>query len=463
MKDLEYISSQVSKGKNLNINLDKYGKGMASMYHDLSLVKLSMNYYTIYDMNQDEDCTEPLYLDIYNQLNGIIKDYLANKIDISVVEALRQEVTNIMDVVVALIDRMRIYEHVLNRVEYRFKEGKTDNSYYNNYLTNDLMHYILSHQDNVVINTKIAEVVGQLPMRLSKNKFFSYMKEAFSLYHGAQKGTIDDFDYSLRTTAMLTVPLKYNDCLDTYKKLVDMLAKADYDNIDASQYNELYQSLTKDTQKINELADSFVLLTQIINDLYSAVLMRDYDVEPTTETALAVKIIDIINQSALLGTEVPKDLAESFAAFEGVQERLLSVIEKNEYVLDEVFEMYEDKLKAFGERELFEALKNAAKLQSGSNFVKLRADSDYATVPDASYADAVCERLIFDLQAAFKAWSQPVRRAVMASVFSQLPVLFNNTEEIHSYINVSLMQCTDEAERIATIEILKSIMEGFNL
>jgi len=72
----------------------------------------------------------------------------------------------------------------------------------------------------------------------------------------------------------------------------------------------------------------------------------------------------------------------------------------------------------------------------------------------------VCEHLIDDMQQGFKALGQPVKRAVMATVFSQLPVLFNNTDEIQNYINMSLIQCSDEAEQMAVVEILKSMMEG---
>jgi hypothetical protein len=60
----------------------------------------------------------------------------------------------------------------------------------------------------------------------------------------------------------------------------------------------------------------------------------------------------------------------------------------------------------------------------------------------------------------FENVSIQVRRAVMATVLSQLPVFFNNTEEIQSYINISLMQCSDDAEQKATVEILKALMEG---
>ena len=138
----------------------------------------------------------------------------------------------------------------------------------------------------------------------------------------------------------------------------------------------------------------------------------------------------------------------------------MSIVEKNEYVLDDAWDIYKDKLEAFGVKELFESLKIVTKLQSGSDFVVLENDASYDEIPDNSYADTVCEHLIDDMQQAFKVLGQPVKRAVMATVFSQLPVLFNNTDEIQNYINMSLIQCSDEAEQMAVVEILKSMMEG---
>ena len=81
-------------------------------------------------------------------------------------------------------------------------------------------------------------------------------------------------------------------------------------------------------------------------------------------------------------------------------------------------------------------------------------------IPENSYADEVCEQLIDDMAEMFENVSTQIRRAVMATVLSQLPVFFNNTEDIQSYINISLMQCSDKAEQKATVEILKSLMEG---
>lgn len=487
MKDLDAVSSKISKGQNLNIYLEKYGRSMASLYHALSLVKLSMNYYTVCDIYYDtldkKGYNHDLYDNLYHRFHLFVRNYLDNQMDIKQLKAMRQDVMDIMSVVISFVDQLRIYEYVLNRVEYRFKDKEQypfDKEYYNTYLTNDLIHYIFSEKDNVVVNSKIAELVGQLPMRLSKERFFSYIREAFSLYHGAQKGSIDDFDYLIRSTALLSVSKKQTENkviveqdFDEYKKIMDILVKTDYKTIDVTMYNTLNKELKIGIEKINELSDNIVLLIQLINDLYTVALMKEYSIGSTTQTVLAKEIIESINNQCFgspdrvasdndssYSHELFEKIADKFIAFEGVQENILSITQKNEYVLDDAWDMYKDKLDTFGVNALFQSLKMVTKLQSGSDFAMLDSDASYMEIPDNSYADTVCERLIDDMQKVFKNLGQPVKRAVMAAVFSQLPVLFNNTDEIQHYINMSLIQCSDEAEQMAAVEILKSIMEG---
>ncbi|MBQ4284346.1 MAG: hypothetical protein IJB96_10525, partial [Lachnospira sp.] len=273
MKAMNYISQQISKGKDLESNLSKYGTGMSSMYHTLAYIKLSMNYYTAYDCQREELCKDSLYNKHLMEFHRLIGELLENNLKCADrVENLRNEITSVMEVVTAYVDRLRIYEYVLNRVEYRFVDKEFDEQYYNTYLTNDLIHYILSDKDNVVIHSKIAEVVEQLPMRLSRNKFYDYLRDAFSLYHGAQKGTIDDFVYSLKTTAMLNVPEGFESMFPDTRELLNVLENADYAALDEAAFDNLTGALSLAVEKMTSCADAFVLLAQLVNDLYTVVL-----------------------------------------------------------------------------------------------------------------------------------------------------------------------------------------------
>lgn len=460
MKDLNYVSQEILKGRNLKENLNKYATGMASLYNGIAYIKLSMNYYTVYDMLKEKEFNDEQYLTLFNEFNNIIDEILHGKWNVNAISALRDKIISIMEVVTDYVDCLRIYEYVLNRIEHRFSGQELDEEYYGTYLTNDIMHYILQDKDNVVVNSKISEVIGQLPMRLSKNKFYEYIKDAFSLYHGAQKGTIDDFVYALKTSAMLRQTTGFKDMFPEMYDIINTLSNADYSNIDADEYNRLHGALQIATEKMTVCADMFVLLAQMVNDAYTIILTADFTLDNVSEVDNALTIISEVKKAIDNNyADTDENVLERFVEFEGKQERILMITSKCDYAIDEALSNYKDELNSYNLYDRYVSLSKVIKLQSGSDFVLLEKDESAVDIPDDTYADNVAEELIKLLDESFKKHSQIVKRAVMSSVMSQLPVFFNNTKEIQDYINISLEQCADKAERMAVIEVMKMIMQ----
>lgn len=73
MKNLGYIASEITKGKNLTENLEKYGKGLSSLYNGLAYIKLSMNYYTILNMIKDNEIDDEQFLAMFEKVNEVIE------------------------------------------------------------------------------------------------------------------------------------------------------------------------------------------------------------------------------------------------------------------------------------------------------------------------------------------------------------------------------------------------------
>lgn len=461
MKNLNYIAQEISKGHNLKDNLNKYATGMASLYNGLAHIKLSMNYYTVYDMLKENEFSDREYNNLFGEFNDIIQNQiLEGRYNVEAVNNIRNRIISIMEVVTDYVDCLRIYEYVLNRIEHRFSGKELDEEYYGTYLTNDIMHYILQDKDNVVINNKISEVVGQLPMRLSKNKFYEYIKEAFSLYHGAQKGTIDDFAYALKTSAMLRRTEEFESMFPEMYDIISTLSSADYSAVDEAEYNRLKGALQIAAEKMTSCADMFVLLAQMVNDAYTIILTGDFALDNISEVENAISIISDVKKAIDNGySEVEDDVLQRFVEFEGKQERILMVISQCDYTIDEAVNNYKEELDNQGIYDRYKKLSRIVKLQSGSDFVVLEKDEKDMEVPDDSYADDVAQELITLLDNSFKGHPQMVKRAVMSSVMSQLPVFFNNTQEIQDYINISLEQCADKAERMAVIDVMKLIMQ----
>lgn len=457
MKSLTHIAQEITKGNNLGENFEIYAKSMSTLYNSLAYIKFAMNYYTISDYLADGNCKDELFLELFERFNKITGSLCNSEYDVAEVEALRNDIIEVMETVVAFVDRLRIYEHVLNRVEYKFVEKELDENYYNSYLTNDLMHYILSDKDNVVIHNKIQTIVGQLPMRLSKSKFYEYLREAFSLYYGAKRSGVDDFVYTLRSSAMLDEPESFNKYYPQMKEICDTLANADYVSLDEAEYRRLAGALKIGSDMMNQASDIFVMLAQLVNDLYTIMITEEYSLGDVTETVAALKIINAVYNSVTSDEKLSDDILEEFVAFEGVQEKLFAEISKNDYIIEESASVRQEELDKNGQTEAYAVLRKAVKLQSGSDFVSL-SETEMNDDADDAYVDAAVDKLIDEFSKLFESSSQPVKRAVMANVLSQLPVFFNNTQQIQEYINVSLIQCSDIAEKKAVIDVFGQIL-----
>lgn len=81
-----------------------------------------------------------------------------------------------------------------------------------------------------------------------------------------------------------------------------------------------------------------------------------------------------------------------------------------------------EKLADMSMLDMYKDLDVIQKLQSGSDFVDIAPKEYFEEIPADSYADSVAERFIKELDELFASKEVCVRRAVMASVLSMLPV-----------------------------------------
>lgn len=207
---------------------------------------------------------------------------------------------------------------------------------------------------------------------------------------------------------------------------------------------------------MTDYADVYVLLAQVVNDALTVVLTRANTLDRIEEIQIAKNVIERTRQGYISGDRF-EDISEEFSAFEGKQERILQVVSSGDYAVEYCLGNFTDELENQGLLSAYNSLSKTLKLQSGSDFVKLD-NPVFDDIPDDSYADNTAEKLIIELDESFKNMDVMVKRAVMAAVLSSLPVFFNNTEEIQGYINNSLMQCNDEAEQKAVVELVKMMI-----
>ena len=464
MKDL---AKSISKGKNLEMVLPRFGQEMMTVYYRYAAVRLAMNYYTYSEMLDERFDGEAKGLlgKLHSSFNDIVKQMLEGNIvgselemAVSKIDAIRNDIIKTMKGLTSLVDIFNIYEYVLNRVEYRYKDSshiimKNDEEF-----TAILMRYILSNKDKAVINANITEAVRQLPLRITKSRFFELLNEGLKVYKDSEKASVDDFIYMISSSSMVYIDDYTKEISDDINEILKTFEETDFADMDEDIYNELHEKLRFGIDYVQNSVDDYMLFAELVNDVYAMLLAAPYaDDKECKEKEALIKIVGIDNNDDDGSAE------EALVLLEGSQERLSNMYTQVEYAIDEVIDKHMSTAESLMLAAMYNSLKRISILESGSYFVEfdVKRDTDLA---GEAYVLEKYEQLSKNLKDFFATHNKLINRAVMANILAGLPVFFNNVEEIKNYVYNSINGCSDLAEKKACIEIFTTMMEedGFD-
>lgn len=366
--------------------------------------------------------------------------------------SLREQVMERMELTTAYTDNFQVYEHVFNRLEGRF--GITGTMHYPD-MDNDekrlrwLMGYITASDEQMTVNQRIQRVLGQLPVRLTKQKFFSMVREALNLYKGLEGKNLDDMMYVLRSEGLLNLPQGMGDFSPELNARLQRFRQADYKNMTAKTYQELALHLEQTGELLTEEADRTSLLMDLINDLYVLVLAGAQEVSYIPEESSARQVMASV--LAYLRSEGELD-ALLLEPLEGSQETCCEEWESCAASLD----LLEENC---GQDPMAELLRRIRLLLSTSSFMSLEVTGREVRTVDAEELDRVCGEFASRLQASWENQPRLVVRAVMAQILSSLPVFFGTLEEVEQYIRGCLDSCADETEKSVSLGLIRQLAE----
>ena len=456
MKDLV---NNISKGKNLEVNLPKFGQEMMDVYYKYAAVRLSINHYTYNEMlNSRKDEMNTLVKD-YNDIvkKGIIGTLIGEELEDAIIKIdnIRSSVIKVMKGLTSLVDILNIYEYVLNRIEYRFETDIDKNFDDDEAFINILMEYMLSGKDKTLVNLRITECVRQLPLRMTKARFFELLKAGMEVYKDSEKTSVDDYIYMLTSSSMIYTDEYCKNISDDVNSIIEELENADYSTLTKEEFVKLKEKLTYAIDLVRTIVDMYLLFIELVGDTYVMLLSAPYANTKCEEKDILVKI---------LAAQSEEECEEAMMALEGKQEYLYGKYSKCEYLIKDIIDNKSDLVESLMLMPLYNSLDKISILESGSHFVEFDKVIE-REIAGISYIDLKYNELEVMLKEFFKEHSKQINRAVMAHVLSALPVFFNNVDEIRNYVYSSISGCSDMAEKIACKEIFYAMMEedGFNV
>lgn len=448
----------ICKGKDLASNLKWYRDTAVSAYSEYASLELTFSAYTMLqevveekpELAAREDGAVRTLLDALRAMSAEKVDYAGL---MSAMQKLRDDITGRMDFFTACTDRLIIYEYVMNRMELSFEtEKKLDEwlaeKHEDNFLQ-QLLLWMYAGKDQNVLREKQHFLIGQIPVQMTKAKFFEKISEALTLYKGSEKAALDDFIYMIRTSAMLYEPSGHT---EEYAQTVSVLQefdKTDFSDISRERYDELADLLEKEACYIHGITDFYYSMQKAVNAIYALCVLMPY-AEEKSKLILACESI----WRCLSGKEY---MDEMLVPLEG---RIEGYVEKTSYLEAALIEMkssYQEEIDRYNMKEFFEDLTVAVNLLSDSLFIDLEKVRR-TEIADDGYVRQRTEELLDELSARMAQMSRPVKRAVMGAVLEKLPTLFQTSQEMEEYIRVNLLGCRNKSEKLIVMSILADMM-----
>ena len=467
-KQGKILLTNINADKDREQSLREYQSLMAASLLNYSTIKLSMNLFTMYEMSEEVSLSSREEIEDYIDRIATairelyVEDGNVSKDTISMITEARDKITERMGILTSFTDSLEIYEYIINRKEAEFNEDKREIN--TQELAERMYEFVFSgdKNDKLLINSRIQEIVAQLPVRMTNARFFDIIGNSMSIYRGGEKSSVDSFKDAIRDASMLGRPEGFTTAFPEVYEIFKDFENTDYKNFTEDDFKKLSDSLMQITDIIQDYVSNFLMISEIINDLLISLYTYSFADKSYLKDAFDVSktiLGEIISAEDIYAASDNFD--SLFAKIEGEQENaydeVLSLEAGFEELYDSYYEVYDDEIK-----NRFDILYKSDKLTSSSLYMDIDTPRSEITVVSDEADEAYIEKLKSELEAEltehFKKISRLEKRSIMAKVLSLMPVFFNSPQEIKEYFEFALNSCANKDELVAVNDLFEGML-----
>lgn len=471
------LMTDIQRKKDLDSNLGLFADVAFKANFEYACHKFTLNYLTLKDMHLDGDIPDDPYIaHCQTVIDKLVSDYIADyqteahdgkyqaaDADIRLISEVRDTITSKMKVLTSYTDAFEMYEYILNRKEYSYQENMTDDLQAEldgidvSEFADEIFRFVFADSDKVAINSKLQSLIGQLPIRMTKNRFYDILGDTLDIYNGVEKESLDQFIDMVESTALIKLPEGFETEYPDLYTALGILKNADYTDLDAENYRKLADVLDRSAQFLNSVVTEYMLIVELVNDLYVMLLAISARDDTSDKCHKAMDVI----ANAMKADD--GDLEAVYTMLNDIVGEQENAGEHKVMLESAVYDIttgYMEEIAENGLEATFRALETMDKLLSGSMFVDISNVAIAGVLKvDSDYIAACKEKLANEFAELFTGNSMTVNRAIMAKILSNIPVFFNTTDEIKEYIQGALSRCREQSELLADYIVIKQMME----
>lgn len=423
---------------------------LANAYQQLAWMNLASQLYVTCEQEQAVGLTDDVAaaaLEAAETICGLVAREDADTL--SAARDLRERLTDLTNAYTVFADRLQICEYLLNRKEYSFRKDLAEKDVEAE--VRGLLQELFATEDNAAVNLRIQLVLQQLPVRMTKARFMDLVSNSFRGLLGAPEDVVREYGNRLlhgagilcEDDAPLAPALE-----EKLEKLLELTLRGVLEH----QLDEAKELLEELENKVLLCMETLVSTEKLLNAAMCIAYINGIAF-PKGEASLVyggpVQEWLGVMKDNLSG--VPTAVSEeSLACFGWMEGRLEScseeIVRLESVLLDE---------KQAASVEWMDTLRIASALMSTSDFAPLVTEPS-AIVTEGALLESIA-RVTETLSQAMEGRDRKWIRAMMAGVLKELPVFFDSRTELMEYMLNALRQCTDAAERTASIDLLWAV------
>ena len=460
--NLNKLIKEIKSGNNLEEHLSAYGNSLAMSYYRQASYHLAMNLTEYYDAVSEgkgelaDECRAMLS-EVMTMIKSAVEgDYTQTKTWIDRIDAMRtQVITNIGD----LEDYtyyLKIYEYLLNQAEY--KTGNKHTEYDIEAFADEVISYV-SVSDPVEANERIQAVMGELPVRMTIDKFTDMVRKSCQYYCGVRNDIAEMFFESIKECVR---PMNFDGLNPKYESLMALCRSMEQLSVRTIGAKECAKALEDIEGAAVDISDNLKLclyMADIINNFYILLLTKMYVLAETSDTKKAAAVIKDFCHSVEKGSFLTpdEDIVGLLRELTDCQDTLRGEHLMLENALYEIMTLYPDKIDGLALNGLYNSLYYCARMFNEASLEPLGKRGTYFAV-DEAWMDAAVTQLEKYYREVLATLDREFKRAEMAFVLESLPVCFDRLDDFRQYIIRCMEGCHDESARQVCVDLVSQMI-----
>ncbi|MBR5348366.1 MAG: hypothetical protein IK125_03945 [Lachnospiraceae bacterium] len=373
---------------------------------------------------------------------------------------LRDRLKKHMDCLMVYNDRYSIYAKVISSLRAQFEEVDPDPAFDTEEFAEQVVDRLVKEKDNASLKTLMMEIISELPVRMTRIKFYEHISDGLSVYIGSDRSSLDDFLYTVRNAAGLYEPEGMQEFFPELSEYLKKFEGLDYAHISADDYATSAYTINECFSYLSMLIDLINILATITNELL-VIAMSKTDEDSESSMVSREILNEVMNAFCFEeNVELIEALMDRLVMLEGVQEPLLEEMYEIEGSIDNLLHS-NNYSEASDKKDEILRLRNLCELLSVNNYSDLSREEKPQGVCEKTDVAVEFAKLQNELDVRLRGVEKVVARAIMSRVLGYLPSNFSNVKNLKEYIIASLSGCSDPKERAVYAENILDTMYAY--